>query len=46
VGQGRENAQNFLRENQKIATAIEQKIKDRLGLATKKEKGEKKEVAQ
>jgi recombination protein RecA len=36
MGQGRENAKNFLRENPKIATAIEQKIKDHLGLATKK----------
>jgi len=43
MGQGRENAKNFLKENPKIATAIEQKIKDHLGLSTKKKKGEKKE---
>jgi len=36
MGQGRGNAKNFLRENPKIATAIEQKIKDYLGLAAKK----------
>ena len=44
MGQGRENAKNFLRENPKIATDIERKIKDHLGLPTKKEKGEEKEV--
>ena len=44
LGQGRENAKNFLRENPKIATDIERKIKDHLGLPTKKEKGEEKEV--
>jgi recombination protein RecA len=44
MGQGRENAKNFLKENPKIATNIEQKIKDHLGLSTKKKKGEEKEV--
>jgi len=44
MGQGRENAKNFLREHPKIATAIEQKIRDYLGLATKNKKGEKKKI--
>jgi len=43
TGQGRENAKNFLKENPKIATEIEKKIKDHLGLSTKEKKGEKKE---
>jgi len=43
MGQGRENAKNFLKENPKIAIEIEQKIKEHLGLSTKKKKGEKKE---
>ncbi len=32
IGQGRENAKNFLRENQNIAQAIEEKIKIETGL--------------
>ncbi len=44
LGQGKENAKNFLKENPKIATEIEKKIKDHLGLSTKEKKGEKKEV--
>jgi len=38
MGQGRENAKNFLKENPKIATEIEKKIKDYLGLSTKEKK--------
>jgi recombination protein RecA len=38
LGQGRENAKNFLKENPKIATEIEKKIKDHLGLLTKEKK--------
>jgi recombination protein RecA len=44
LGQGKENAKNFLKENPKIATEIEKKIKDHLGLSTKEKKSEKKEV--
>jgi recombination protein RecA len=44
LGQGKENAKKFLKENPKIATNIEQKIKVHLGLSTKKKKGEEKEV--
>ncbi len=44
LGQGKENAKNFLKENPKIATEIEKKIKDHLGLSVKEKKGEKKEV--
>ena len=43
MGQGRENAKNFLRENPKIATEIEKRIKEQLGLFTKDKKGEEKE---
>jgi recombination protein RecA len=43
MGQGRENAKNFLRENPKIATEIEKRIKEQLGLSTKDKKGEEKE---
>ena len=43
IGQGRENAKNFLRENPKIATEIEKRIKEHLGLSTKDKKGEEKE---
>ncbi len=43
MGQGKENAKNFLRENPKIAVEIEKKIRDQLGLATKEKKGGKKE---
>jgi len=43
LGQGKENAKNFLKENPKIATEIEKKIKDHLGLSSKEKKAEKKE---
>jgi recombination protein RecA len=43
IGQGKENAKNFLKENAKIATEIEKKIKDHFGLSTKEKKGEKSE---
>jgi recombination protein RecA len=43
LGQGKENAKNFLKENTKIKTDIEKKIKDHLGLSTKEKKGDKKE---
>jgi recombination protein RecA len=43
MGQGRENAKNFLKENPKIATEIEKKVKDNLGLSTKEKKGKKEE---
>jgi recombination protein RecA len=43
MGQGKENAKNFLKENPKIATEIEKKIKDHLGLSTKEKKADKKE---
>ena len=43
MGQGKENAKNFLRENPKTAVEIEKKIRDQLGLATKEKKGGKKE---
>ena len=44
LGQGKENAKNFLKENPKIATEIEKKIKNHFGLSTKEKKREKKEV--
>jgi recombination protein RecA len=43
LGQGKENAKKFLKENTKIKTEIEKKIKDHLGLSTKEKKGEQKE---
>lgn len=43
LGQGRENAKKFLKENPKIATEIEKKIKVHLGLSSKEKKAEKKE---
>ena len=43
LGQGRENAKKFLKENPTIATEIEKKIKDHLGLSSKEKKAEKKE---
>ena len=43
LGQGKENAKNYLKENPKIATEIEKKIKDHLGLSSKEKKAEKKE---
>jgi recombination protein RecA len=43
LGQGKENAKKFLKENPKIATEIEKKIKDHLGLSSKEKKAEKKE---
>jgi len=43
IGQGRENAKSFLKENTKIATEIEHKIKDRLGISSKDQKSEKKQ---
>lgn len=41
MGQGRENAKNFLKENPKIATEIEKRLKDQLGLSSQDEKGGK-----
>jgi recombination protein RecA len=41
MGQGRENAKNFLKENPKIATEIEKRIKEQLGLSSQDEKGGK-----
>jgi recombination protein RecA len=43
MGQGKENAKNFLKENPKIANEIEKKVRDQLGLSTKEKKGENKE---
>ena len=37
LGQGRENARNFLKEHKDIATAIERKIREAYGLPTVKE---------
>jgi len=42
LGQGKENAKNYLKENPKIATEIEKKIKDHLGLSSKEKNAEKK----
>ena len=41
MGQGKENAKNFLKENPKIATEIEKRLKDQLGLSSQDEKGGK-----
>jgi recombination protein RecA len=35
IGQGRENSKAFLKEHPEVATAIEEKIKDRFGLVKK-----------
>jgi recombination protein RecA len=35
IGQGRENAKVFLKEHPEVAQAIEEKIKERLGLMKK-----------
>jgi len=35
LGQGKENARNFLRENEDIALEIEQQIKDKLGIGAR-----------
>ena len=43
MGQGKENAKQFLRDNPKIATAVEQSIKEHLGLPGKEKKVEQKE---
>ncbi|HWH20718.1 MAG TPA: hypothetical protein VN671_09295, partial [Solirubrobacterales bacterium] len=34
LGQGKENARNFLRENPDVAAEIEKKIKEKLGVGT------------
>ena len=43
MGQGKENAKNFLRDNPKLATEIRQKIKGHLGLPVKEKKDEPKD---
>ncbi len=43
LGQGRENAKQFLRDNPKIATAIEKALRDHFGLSGKGKKTEQKE---
>ena len=43
MGQGRENAKQFLRENPKIAAAIEHTLREHFGLPGKEEKTEQKE---
>ena len=43
MGQGRENAKQFLRDNPKIATAIEKALKEHFGLPGKEKKAEQKE---
>jgi recombination protein RecA len=43
MGQGRENAKQFLRDNPKIATAIEKALKEHFGLSGKEKKTEQKE---
>ena len=37
LGQGKENARNYLKNNPEVAVEIEQKIKDKMGLGTKTE---------
>ena len=43
MGQGRENAKQFLRDNPKIATAIEKALKEHFDLSGKEKKTEQKE---
>jgi recombination protein RecA len=43
MGQGKENAKNFLKENPKLAAEIRQKIKIHLGLPVKEKKDEPKD---
>ena len=38
LGQGKEAARQFLKENRKVAKEVEQKVKEKLGLIEKKEK--------
>ncbi|NJA59514.1 DNA recombination/repair protein RecA, partial [Streptomyces sp. NEAU-H3] len=43
LGQGKENARNFLKDNPDLADEIERKIKEKLGVGVKPEKTEKPE---
>jgi recombination protein RecA len=43
MGQGKENAKQFLRDNPKTATAIEKALKEHFGLSGKEKKAEQKE---
>jgi len=45
IGQGRDNAINYLKENPKILTDVEAKVRTDLGIGTKKEKAAAKEKA-
>ncbi len=44
IGQGRENAKQFMKDNPKIANEIEKKIRDNTGVLSSVLKGEEKEV--
>jgi len=44
LGQGKENARGFLRDNPELAIEIEKKILDKLGIGGKPEQGEEPEV--
>ena len=44
IGQGRENAKQYLKDNPKIATEIEKKIRDNVGVITAALKGENAEA--
>ena len=40
LGQGKENARNFLKDNPDLADELEKKIKDKLGVGVRKEDAE------
>ena len=46
IGQGRENAKQYFKDNPKVAAALEQKIRDNAGAISEVLKGEVKEVAE
>jgi recombination protein RecA len=46
IGQGRENAKQFLKDNPKIAAEIEKKIRDNAGILSAVLKGEPAEFAE
>jgi recombination protein RecA len=46
IGQGRENAKQFMKDNPKVAAEIEKKIRDNAGVLSSVLKGEEKEMAE
>ena len=44
IGQGRENAKNYLKENPSVCDEVEQKVREHFGLTDKAEESEKETV--